>query len=165
MKSITQPDILKINRVININILIRNFQLQDTSYLTELTNELGYDTTVEQMTLRMKTIMQLDNYWTFVAVINEKVVGYIGLNKNYFWEQDGYYLRIQALVVNIQFRQLGVGQKLINTAEELARQTNTQSILLNCGNRDERQAAHKFYTKVGFEPKSIGYIKRLKNID
>ena len=146
------------------NILIRNFQLKDTSYLTELTNELGYETTMEQMTLRMKTIMQLDDYWTFVAVINEKVVGYIGLNKNFFWEQEGYYLKIQALVVNSQFRQLGVGQNLICTVEELARQTNAKSILLNCGNRDERQSAHRFYTKVGFEPKSIGYIKRLKNI-
>lgn len=147
------------------NILIRNFQLEDISYLTELTNELGYDTTVEQMTLRMKTIMQLDNYWTFVAVINKKVVGYIGLNKNYFWEHDFHYLRIQALVVSNQFRQLGVAQKLIDTAEELARQTSTKTILLNCGNREERQSAHKFYTNVGFEPKSIGYIKRLKNID
>ncbi|MEO9022605.1 MAG: GNAT family N-acetyltransferase [Ginsengibacter sp.] len=147
------------------NILIRSFHLEDTSYLAELTNELGYGTTVEQMALRMKTIMQLDNYWTFVAVINEKVVGYMGLNKNYFWEQDGYYLRIQALVVNNQFRKLGVGKKLIDTAEELARQVKTNSILLNCGNRDERQAAHKFYTKAGFEAKSTGYIKRLKNID
>ncbi len=147
------------------NILVRNFHLNDTSSLTELTNELGYDTTVEQMNLRMKTIMQLENYWTFVALINEKVVGYIGLNKNYFWEKDGHYLKIQALVVNHQFRQLGVGQKLIDKAEELAIQTNSKSILLNCGNRDERKMAHKFYIKVGFEPKSTGYIKKLKNID
>ena len=146
------------------NILIRKFHLKDIPYLTELTNELGYNTTFEQMALRMKKIIQLDNYWTFVAVKEEKVVGYIGINKNYFWEQDGYYLRIQALVVNNQFRQIGVGQKLIEAAEELARQSNANSILLNCGNRDERQAAHKFYTKVGFEPKSIGYIKRLETL-
>ena len=147
------------------NILIRNFEIKDTTYLSQLTNELGYDTTVEQMTLRMKTIMQLENYWTFVAVINEKVVGYIGLNKNYFWQQDGDYLRIQALVINNEYRQLGLGQKLIEAAEELARQTNTDLILLNCGNRDERQAAHKFYAKVGFETRSTGYIKRLKKIE
>ena len=147
------------------NILVRNFQLKDISSLTVLTNELGYATTEEQMTLRMKTIMHLDSYWTFVALINEKVVGYIGLNKNYLWEQDGHYLRIQALVVKHEFRQLGVGQKLIDKAEELARQTNTKSILLNCGKREERKMAHKFYSKVGFEPKSIGYIKKLKNID
>lgn len=142
---------------------IREFQAKDITYLTELTNELGYDTTVEQMTERMNTIMKLDNYWTFVAVIDDKVVGYIGFNKNYFWEQDGHYLRVQALVVSKKFRQLGVGQKLMNSAEQLARQTNTKVILLNCGNRVERQSAHKFYVKLGFEAKSTGYIKRLRD--
>jgi GNAT superfamily N-acetyltransferase len=144
------------------SIIIREFQPKDITYLTELTNELGYDTTEEQMTERMNTIMKLDNYWTFVAVIDKKVVGYMGLNKNYFWEQDGHYLRVQALVVSNNFRRLGVGQKLINSTEQLARQTNTKFILLNCGNRDERQSAHQFYLKLGFEAKSTGYIKRLK---
>lgn len=145
------------------DILIRKFQSKDISFLTELTNELGYPTSVEQMTLRMNTIVELKNYWTFVAVIQNVVVGYIGLNKNYLWEQDGYYIRIQALVVGSKFRKLGVGKELINSAEELAKQIGTNLLLLNCGNREERKVAHKFYQQVGFEQKSIGYIKRLKN--
>jgi GNAT superfamily N-acetyltransferase len=146
-------------------ISIREFKISDISYVTELTNELGYVTTIEQMTARMNTIIKLDNYWTFVAVTDDKVIGYIGLNKNYFWEQDGYYIRVQALVVSKNFRQLGVGQKLITSAEQLARQLNTNIILLNCGNRDERKSAHKFYPNIGFEPKSTGYIKRLKETE
>ena len=144
------------------SILIREFTLSDIPFLTELTNELGYDTTVKEMTARMNAIITLDNYWTLVAVTDDNVIGYIGLTKNYFWEQDGHYIRVQALVVSSKYRQLGVGQKLINSAEQLARQMNSKVILLNCGNRDERQSAHKFYPKVGFEPKSTGYIKRLK---
>lgn len=144
-----------------LNIIIREFQMADVSYLTDLTNELGYDTTVDQMAERMNCITKLENYWTFVATTNDRVVGYIGLNKNYFWEQDGYYLRVQALVVNNKFRHLGVGQKLMDSAEHTAKQIETKIIILNCGNRDERKYAHKFYAKLGFEPKSTGYVKRL----
>ena len=144
------------------HIIIRDFYIEDISSMTELTNTLGYDTTIEQMTTRMETILQLDNYWTFVALLDRKIVGYIGLNKSYFWEQDGHYIRIQALVVNEEYRRIGVGQKLIKHAEKLALQINAKLLVLNCGNRDERDSAHKFYPKIGFEPKSTGYIKRIK---
>ncbi|MBR2648790.1 MAG: GNAT family N-acetyltransferase [Sediminibacterium sp.] len=144
------------------NIIIRECELKDIPYLTSLTKELGYDTTTDQMTERMSNIMTLNNYWTFVAVAEDMVVGYIGLIKNYFWEQDGPYLRVQALVVNADYRKLGVGQKLIQAAEQLARNHNIKTIVLNCTNREERQAAHKFYPKLGFESKSTGYVKQLK---
>lgn len=144
------------------DMLIREFQTEDIPAITELTITLGYDTTIEQMTTRMKTIAQLDNYWTFVAVLDETIVGYIGLNKNYFWEQDGHFIRTQALVVNKDHRRFGIGQKLIEQAEKLARQINANLIVLNCGNRDERQSAHQFYPKMGFEAKSTGYFKKIR---
>jgi GNAT superfamily N-acetyltransferase len=143
------------------NIFIRDFQLNDIACLTDLTITLGYDTTIEQMTTRMETILRLDNYWTFVAILDKNIVGYIGLNKNYFWEQDGHFIRIQALVVNKEYRRFGVGEKLINYTEKFARQIKANLIVLNCGNRDERKSAHQFYPKMGFEAKSTGYIKRL----
>lgn len=144
-----------------IDIVIRDFTLNDVAFLADLTNTLGYNTTVEQMKNRMETIINLDNYWTFVSVSKGKVIGYIGLNKNHMWEQDGCYLRIQALVVDKEYRRFGVGEQLIHAAEKLARQVNVKIILLNCGNRKERESAHKFYPKMGFQPKSTGYIKRL----
>jgi len=146
----------------NDKLIIREFQPNDIESLADLTTELGYATSIEQMTKRLETISQLDNYWTFVASFDSKIVGYIGINKNYLWEQDGHYLRIQALVVKKQFRRIGIGQKLIDTVEKLAKQTNTKLILINCGNRDERHSAHQFYSKMGFEPKSTGYIKKIE---
>ncbi|MGL6068994.1 MAG: GNAT family N-acetyltransferase, partial [Sediminibacterium sp.] len=119
------------------NIIIREFELKDIPYLTSLTKELGYDTTADQMTERISNIMKLNNYWTLVAVAEDMVMGYIGLIKNYFWEQDGPYLRVQALVVNADYRKLGVGQKLIQAAEQLAKNHNIKTIVLNCTNREE----------------------------
>ena len=143
------------------NISIREFQIEDIPSITDLTITLGYETTIEQMTTRMKTIAQLDNYWTFVAVLGQAVVGYIGLNKNYFWEQDGHFIRIQALVVSKEHRRFGIGQKLIEQAEKHASKINASLIVLNCGNKDERQSAHQFYPSMGFEAKSTGYFKKI----
>lgn len=143
------------------NITIRNFEWPDLSSVTILTNELGYPTTVEQMKIRMEQILPLDNYWTFVAVADNQVVGYIGINKNYFWEQDGTFIRIQALVVKKEFRRHHVGRQLIEAAEKHARQLKSRLLILNSGNREEREAAHRFYPNMGFEGKSTGYSKKL----
>jgi GNAT superfamily N-acetyltransferase len=143
------------------NPTIRNFEWSDLTSVTDLTNELSYPTTVEQMKIRMEQILQMDNYWTFVAVLDNQVVGYIGINKNYFWEQDGNFIRIQALVVKREYRRHHVGQRLIEAAENHARQLKSRLLILNSGNREERQAAHQFYPKMGFEGKSTGYVKLL----
>lgn len=143
------------------NITIRNFEWADLNSVTVLTNELGYPTSVEQMKIRMEKILQLDTYWTFVAVVEGQVAGYIGLNKNYFWEQDGTFIRIQALVVKKEFRRQHIGQCLIEAAEKHAHQIKSRLLILNSGNREERQAAHQFYPRMGFEGKSTGYVKKI----
>ncbi len=142
-------------------VSIRAFQKEDLPALTELTNQLGYETSIEEMSARMKQIQSLDNYWTFVAVVDQQVAGYIGLNKNYFWEQDGCFIRIQALVTNKEFRRLGIGQKLIEAVEKLGKEVGAKLMTLNCGNKPERESAHKFYPLMGFEAKSTGYIKNI----
>jgi len=142
-------------------IEIRDFKLGDIEYLTVLTNELGYPSTVEEMTQRMEFILQLDTYWTYVAVLDERVVGYIGFHKNYFWEREGFYIKIQALVVKKEYRRFGIGRKLILSVEEFSRQLQAKTIVLTSGNREERQSAHQFYPQMGFEAKSIGYTKQL----
>ena len=60
-----------------LSLSIRDFQAGDITSLTDLTNELGYPTTAEQMSTRMKTIAQLGNYWTFVAEYHKTVIGFI----------------------------------------------------------------------------------------
>lgn len=142
-------------------IKIRDFSNDDINSITDLTVALGYNTNIEQMTLRMNNILQFDNYWTFVAEFENQIIGYIGLTKNYFWEQDGHFIRIQAFVVNKEYRRNGVGKKLLEYTECFAKRIGSKLISLNCGNREERQSAHKFYPKMGFEAKSTGYIKKI----
>ena len=143
------------------NISLRDFQQEDLHDLADLMTELGYPTTPQEMQGRMSSIISNKNYKTIVATSRNQVVGVIGLVSNFLWEQNGFYVRIQALVVQQNFRRQGVGQLLIAQAEKWAIETGAAFIALNCGDREARQAAHQFYTKMHFERKSFGYVKQL----
>lgn len=141
---------------------IRNFDITtDIPDTTRLTVELGYPTTEELFQKRMATIITVPDYYTFVACDNNKVIGYIGTARQYFWEQDGTFFKIQALVVKQEYRKMGVGAALLQHVEKLAREQGASLLLLNSGNRPEREAAHRFYLDMGFEIKSTGFRKAL----
>lgn len=143
------------------NLTIREAETKDVFALTELMNELGYNTTESEMWVRFSNIYNHNDYKTFVATIDTRVVGIVGLTRNYSYEQNGIYARVVALVINYEFRQNGIGKRLMKTAEQWAKDIGADKVLLNCGNREERKIAHLFYQKIGYEIKSSGFIKRI----
>lgn len=140
---------------------IRDATLNDVNELTILMEQLGYPTTIENMETRFKNIALNPDYKTFVAISEGSVVGMIGLLKGYYYEMDGYYVRIVALVVNTRYRNKGIGKKLIEEAENWSRNIGATGIGLNSGNRPERVNAHTFYINRGYIEKSIGFVKSL----
>lgn len=145
-----------------MRFFIRVFDIAtDISATTLLTNELGYSTTEAQTLQRMQAIQQAPDYYTFVAVADQTVIGYIGINKQLSWELDGSYFKIQALVVKNEYRKEGVGAALVQYVEDFAKARGAGYLLVNSGNRPERVAAHRFYERQGFEPKSTGFRKVL----
>ncbi|MBZ4187533.1 GNAT family N-acetyltransferase [Niabella beijingensis] len=142
-------------------ILIRNYQPQDLEAITELTSQLGYPTTTDEMKSRMEHISGRDDCRTLVAVKAHSVVGYAGMVKGFYWEKNGSFLRIQALVVHHHHRKAGIGRKLIEAAILHATTIKAGAVLLNSGNRPERKEAHQFYPKLGFEATSTGYVKKI----
>jgi GNAT superfamily N-acetyltransferase len=81
--------------------------------------------------------------------------------RNYYYEQNGIYVRVLALVIAQGFRQHGIGRQLMKASEEWARKIGADRILLNCGNREERKIAQLFYQKIGYQIKSSGFVKNL----
>ena len=142
-------------------INIREAEMTDIFALTKLMNELGYDTTIDEMKIRFTSIQNHEDYKTFIATSNTQVVGMVGMTKNYFYEQNGIYIRVVALVINYGFRQNGIGRKLMEASENWAREVGADTILLNCGNREERTIARQFYQTLGYQIKSSGFIKKL----
>ena len=85
----------------------------------------------------------------------------VGLSKNYSYEQNGIYVRVLALVTRSNFRQNGIGKKLMDVAEDWARESGANKGLLNCGNREQRAIAQLFYKKIGYDIRSSGFMKKL----
>jgi GNAT superfamily N-acetyltransferase len=143
------------------NLIIREATAADIFELTELMNELGYDTSQKEMEARFLNIQNHPDYTTFVATIDKQVTGMVGLTKNFFYERNGIYVRVVALVINSQFRKRGIGKKLMKASEDWAKIIGADIVLLNCGNREERSIAQRFYTKLGYQVKSSGFIKKI----
>ena len=61
------------------------------------------------------------------------------------------------------FRRKGVGELLIKNAESWAHEIGALTITLNCGNKSQRNEAHKFYPEMGFKHISSGYTKEIKD--
>lgn len=142
-------------------MIIREAQDTDINILSELMTHLGYPTTQHQMVARYQAISHHDDYALFVAEIEKQVVGMVCVMLILGVEQDGVYGRVNALIVDPQSRKLGVGQQLMKTAEDWATAHGANGMVLNSGNRTERQAAHQFYRAIGYEPKSTGFVKKL----
>lgn len=134
----------------------------DIPHITELMNQLGYPTTIEQMTKRFTHIQSLPYYHTLVAEEDKRVVALVGLSTGVFYEHDGVSVRIVAFVVHKEYRRRGIGEKLLKAAEQWAILQGATGIGLNSGNREERQAAHAFYQTLGYEAKSTGFQKQLR---
>ena len=140
---------------------IRAATVNDIKELTALMEHLGYPTTIDNMKIRFSHIKQNPYYHTLLASYEGKVVGMVGLFKGYYYEMDGCYVRIVALVVDPNYRNKGIGKKLLEEAECWARNIGATGIGLNSGNRQERIDAHKFYRNRGYVEKSVGFTKSL----
>lgn len=144
-------------------IHIREVQITDMDILSlaNLMTELGYETAHNEMKVRLTHIQKYGDYKTYLATMNNKVVGMIGMTKNYYYERNGIYVRVLALVIDQGFRKLGIGKQLMKVSEEWARKIGADRILLNCGNREDRKIAQRFYKKIGYQIKSSGFVKNL----
>lgn len=145
----------------NPNITIRNAREEDAPALAQLMNELGYPTLSTEMHKRMQAILPHPSYVTLLACLENDMVGMLGACHQHYYEHNGSYVRILALVTSAQHRKRGVAQALLAAAETWAREQGAGALVLNCGNREERAAAHKFYAARGFRARSTGYVRML----
>ena len=144
-----------------MNIQIRDAFEEDSSALSSLVTELGYPTTPEQMEVRLRSIAEQPSHKTLIAEAGGTIVGMIGACIGYYYEHDGTYLRVLAMVTSATTRNKGIATALLTAVEEWGKEQGASSVFLNSGNRKEREAAHAFYLKRGFEAKSTGFVKKL----
>ena len=143
----------------DVDVTIRAPEAGDVEALADLMTQLGYETRVSEMEMRMETILANKNYATFVAVSEGKVCGMIGTYTCYTYEHNSPSARILALVVSEKVRGRGVGEALIAAAEKDLAQKNIRRVAVNT--RFERTRAHEFYEKLGYAKNGFRLVKEL----
>jgi GNAT superfamily N-acetyltransferase len=138
-------------------INIRELSENDLDQLPPLMDTLGYKTSKRVLTKRLNTLKSKEGYNTYVATYKEQIVAFMGLVNVYMWENDGFFIKIQALVVKEGFQRQGIGRLMIDYAKNIGKAEGAAYLLLNSGNRPGREAAHQFYPKMGFQIKSTLY--------
>ena len=141
-------------------VSIRYANATDLSDITFLITELGYESTEGEVTSRLSKLSSNPDYHTLVAEMDNQVIGLLGLHIGLAYEFNGCYGRIICLVVNQQYRKNGIGKQLLARAKETVIGQGGSAMILNSGNKTDREDAHKFYLKNGFTAKSTGFVMR-----
>lgn len=137
---------------------IRPYAPADTADLSLLMADLGYPSTPEQVAQRMQS-MSPDYYYTIVAEEQGRVVGFIGIVILPVYEYSIPIGWILALSVAEGHRRKGIGKGLIAAAEDHLRSRGIEDLRLHSGL--QREDAHEFYTRLGYDKTGIRFKKRL----
>jgi GNAT superfamily N-acetyltransferase len=141
------------------SVIIRKATSADIPALVQLTKELGYPDTEEEIQRRFNILSALRAHEVIVAEINEAVIGLMSFFALDILYGDGKLGLITALVVAESARGKGIGKLLVNKAEELALEYGCKKIELTSNNK--RVSAHKFYQTLGYEATSKRFVKKL----
>lgn len=134
-----------------MKIIIRECKVQDYKDIVLLNkNEMGYDYPVEDTKKQLEKLLNDSNHKIYVAIISEKVVGYIHAN-NYDLLYSSHLKNIMGIAVLSAFRKNGIGKMLLNEVEKWAKDTGAYGIRLVSG--ATRIGAHAFYKACGYSEK------------
>jgi GNAT superfamily N-acetyltransferase len=140
-------------------VVIRTATADDVPAMAELATHLGYPTTVEDMRGRLERIAARDDYETYVAERDGRVVGFAGVMHGLSYVYDPPYARLLALVVEPGERGGGIGAGLVAAAERWAREHGAGQLHLTTALH--RDGAHHFYERLGYERTGARYARKL----
>lgn len=130
-----------------MEILVRQITIKDAATVAELSRQLGYPLSIEQIQRNIQAVTESTDHDTFVAVHENQVVGWIGVEQAIMIESLPY-CEINGLVIDENFRGQGIGKLLIEKAKQWAMERGNQKIGLRCNVK--RTEAHLFYRHLGF---------------
>jgi len=130
---------------------IRLARPADSERIAELATQLGYPSNPDEISRRLEQIQRSDESSVFVAELDEgEIAGWIGM---FVFRSiaDEPRVEISGLVVDEKRRSQGIGEKLLERAEQWARERRCRTIGLRCN--VIRARAHIFYSQHGYEDK------------
>lgn len=131
-----------------MNIIIRDCMPQDYVHIYLLNKiEMGYEYPEEKTKEKLERLLTDDNHKIYVAVVDNKTVGYIHAN-NYDLLYSPHFKNIMGLAVLSDYQGNGIGKKLLESVEKWAKSTGAYGVRLVSGST--RVGAHEFYKNCGY---------------
>ncbi|MGI4752923.1 MAG: hypothetical protein ACRYE8_04280 [Janthinobacterium lividum] len=81
-------------------INIRSPIINDISSILPLMSQLGYPSSLEELTTRFKKFINNDGYGVVVASLNNEIVGVIAWSKSMLFVLDKIRIHVEALVID-----------------------------------------------------------------
>ncbi|MFD2610824.1 GNAT family N-acetyltransferase [Paenibacillus gansuensis] len=141
---------------------IREVETDEYNEVVFLWNDvLGVRTvTNENFRVTMEQMSRAGNYKTFVALLENQVVGFITFVHGLAVGSANGYLHITGLAVHKDFQRHRVGTELLQYTENYAKNSGISSIILCTGMK--RTDAHAFYEHNGYDRDSYCFDKFIK---
>jgi len=140
--------------------VVRAAALADARAIAGLVTALGYPTNASDMKSRLALIFADPDYATFVAELDGAVVGMVGACAARFYEKEGNYVRLVALVTAEESSGRGVGAALVREVEAWARGRDAREVFINSG--IQRESARGFYDRLGYKVTGVRFSKELE---
>jgi GNAT superfamily N-acetyltransferase len=131
-----------------MQIMVREMLAKDAKAVNLLSAQLGYPLSREQTFENIEAVLKSKNHIAFVAVHENKIVGWIGAAQAIMIEAK-QHCEINGLVTDERFRGKGVGKLLIEKVKQWAQENGNDVLSLHCN--VTRTAAHLFYEHIGFK--------------
>jgi GNAT superfamily N-acetyltransferase len=137
---------------------IREATIDDIDALCSLTKELkGSLISYEDMNNRLQFVQMSPFDFLYVYEKEETIFGLLGFRIRENLEDVTRYGEISIISVDSTIRRKGVGQVLMDYAEQLAKKHNCVGTWLVSGAK--RLEAHPFYKKLGYEVNGYRFVK------
>jgi GNAT superfamily N-acetyltransferase len=128
-------------------MLIREAGPDDSEYMAELSKQMGYKTTTEDVRFRLNKIMDDKNNSVFVILDDIKVIGWIHVFYIFRVESEPF-IEIGGMVIDENYRRKGIGRMLVNKIIEWSESKKSTKLRVRCNTI--RKDTHSFYKSIGF---------------
>lgn len=137
----------------------RQATADDAKGVAALLADLGYPCDTDDARLRITTLQQDPSQQLWVLDWHGDLLGLAAIDLMYYLPLGTTTCRITALVIANHCQGHGLGRRLLNEMERMARQAGAARIELTTA--EHRESAHAFYRACGYESASLRFVKRL----
>lgn len=127
---------------------VRRVRAADAAVIAGLLSELGYPQSEAVVATRLTGWLGAEQAAVFGWADDADLLGVIAVHVVPFFERDGGWARIVALVVSDRARRRGAGAALVAAAEEFALARGCT--MMEVTSSRQRDGAHAFYRRLGY---------------